>query len=69
MHAAGLLREDVHADTLALSTFARRHGGLTLTQMTESIEPLEAALDGALAGLRAAATPPAGSTTRLPSEN
>jgi hypothetical protein len=69
MHAAGLLRDDVHPDALALSTFAALHGGLLLTQMTESIEPLEAALDGALAGLRAAATPPAGSTTRLQSDN
>jgi AcrR family transcriptional regulator len=69
MHAAGLLRDDVNPDRLALSTFAALHGGLLLTQMTESIEPLEAALDGAVAALRAAATPPAGSTTRAPSEN
>jgi AcrR family transcriptional regulator len=69
MHAAGLLRDDINPDTLALSTFAALHGGLLLTQMTQSIEPLQAALDGALAGLRAAATPPMGSTARVPTEN
>jgi AcrR family transcriptional regulator len=66
MHAAGLLRDDVNPDTLALSTFAALHGGLLLTQMMHSIEPLEAALDGALAGLRAAATAPTRSTARVP---
>jgi AcrR family transcriptional regulator len=69
MQAAGLLRDDINPDTLALSTFAALHGGLLLTQMTQSIEPLQAALDGALAGLRAAATPPTGSTARVPTEN
>ena len=57
MHAAGLLRDDTNPDTLALSTFAALHGGLLLTQVMQSIEPLQAALDGALAGLQAAATP------------
>jgi AcrR family transcriptional regulator len=69
MHAASLLRDDINPDTLALSTFAALHGGLLLTQMTQSIEPLQAALDGALAGLRAAATPPTGSTARVPTES
>jgi AcrR family transcriptional regulator len=57
MRAAGLLRADIDPGTLALSIFAALHGGLLLTQMMESIEPLEAALDGALATLRAAAAP------------
>jgi AcrR family transcriptional regulator len=69
MHAAGLLRDDANPHTLALSTFAALHGGLLLTQMMQSIEPLQAALDGALAALRAAATPPARSTARVLSEN
>jgi hypothetical protein len=60
MRAAGLLRDDADPHTLALSTFGALHGGLLLTQMMESIEPLEAALDGALAALRAAAAPAAG---------
>ena len=59
MHDSGLLRAAANPKTLALSTFAALHGGLLLTQMLESIEPLEAALDGALTTLRAEATPPA----------
>jgi AcrR family transcriptional regulator len=55
MHAAGLLRPDADPRALALATFAALHGGLVLTQMMQSIEPLEAALDGALTALRAAA--------------
>jgi AcrR family transcriptional regulator len=62
MRAAGLLRDDADPEMLALSIFAALHGGLLLTQMMESIEPLEAALDGALSALRAASAPlPAGS--------
>jgi AcrR family transcriptional regulator len=57
MLASGLLGDDADPHTLALSTFAALHGGLVLTQMMESIEPLEAALDGALTALRAAAAP------------
>jgi AcrR family transcriptional regulator len=60
MRDSGLLRTDADPHALALSTFATLQGGLLLTQMMESIEPLEAALDGALAALRAAATPPTG---------
>jgi AcrR family transcriptional regulator len=56
MQAAGRLRDDADPEKLALSTFAALHGGLLLTQMMESIEPLEAALDGALTALRATAT-------------
>ncbi len=39
---------------LALSTFGALHGGLMLIQTMQSIEPLEAALTGALTVLRAA---------------
>lgn len=56
MQAARRLRDDADPGRLALATFAALHGGLLLTQMMESIEPLEAALDGALTTLRAAAT-------------
>ena len=59
MHDSGLLCAAANPKTLALSTFAALHGGLLLTQMLESIEPLEAALDGALTTLRAEATQPA----------
>jgi AcrR family transcriptional regulator len=58
MRAAGLLRADADPDTLALSVFAALQGGLLLTQTMRSLTPLEAALDGALTALRAAA--PAG---------
>ena len=55
----GLLAPDTDPERLALSVFASLHGGLALTAMMESIEPLCAALDGALDALRAhAATPP-----------
>jgi AcrR family transcriptional regulator len=55
MRDAGLLRADADPDTLALSVFASLHGGLLLTQTMQSLTPLEAALDGALTTLRAAA--------------
>jgi AcrR family transcriptional regulator len=54
MRSAGLLRPDVDPDRLALSTFAALQGGLLLTQTMQSLEPLEAALDGAVTTLRAA---------------
>jgi hypothetical protein len=38
---------------LSLSVFAALQGGLLLTQTMQSGEPLAAALDGALEGLRA----------------
>jgi AcrR family transcriptional regulator len=57
LRAAGLLRADADPRALALSTFAALQGGLLLTQMMESIEPLEAALDGALAALRSSEWP------------
>jgi AcrR family transcriptional regulator len=55
MRAAGRLRADADPHELALATFASLHGGLALTQMMESIEPLDAALSAALVALRAAA--------------
>jgi AcrR family transcriptional regulator len=55
MRAAGLLRADADPHELALATFASLHGGLALTQMMGSIEPLDAALSAALVALRAAA--------------
>jgi AcrR family transcriptional regulator len=55
MRAAGLLRADTDVERTALSIFAALQGGLLLTQTMRSLEPLEAALDGALEILRAAA--------------
>lgn len=55
MRAAGRLRADADPHELGLATFASLHGGLALTQMMESIEPLDAALSAALVALRAAA--------------
>jgi AcrR family transcriptional regulator len=52
MRAGGLLRADADPQRLAMSTFAALQGGLLLTQTRQSIEPLEAALDGALAALK-----------------
>jgi AcrR family transcriptional regulator len=60
MQAAGRLRADANPSELALATFAALHGGLALMPMTESVEPLRAALDGALVALRASALDPAG---------
>jgi AcrR family transcriptional regulator len=51
MRANGLLRADADPERLALGTFAALQGGLLLAQTRRSIEPLEAALDGALAGV------------------
>ena len=57
MVAAGRLAPAADPRALALSTFASLHGGLALMAMMESLEPLQAALDGALVTLRAAAPP------------
>jgi AcrR family transcriptional regulator len=51
---AGELSRDADPRTLSLAVFASLQGGLLLTATAESIEPLDAALDGALAMLRAA---------------
>jgi AcrR family transcriptional regulator len=53
----GLLATDTDPETLALSVFAALQGGLALMAMSDSIEPLSAALDGALSALRAHAAP------------
>jgi AcrR family transcriptional regulator len=55
MVQTGRLRANANPRTLSLAIFAALQGGLALTAMTESIEPLQAALDGALATLRASA--------------
>ena len=51
---AGELSADADPRALSLAVFASLQGGLLLIASAESIEPLEAALDGALAMLRAA---------------
>jgi AcrR family transcriptional regulator len=58
MRTAGLLRRTADPRSLSLSVFAALQGGLLLTQTMRSIEPLEAALDGALSALRAASPVP-----------
>jgi AcrR family transcriptional regulator len=50
---AGELSPDADPRALSLAVFASLQGGLLLTATGESIEPLEAALDGALAMLAA----------------
>jgi len=55
MREAGLLQADADPATLALSIFASLQGGLLLTQTTQSLKPLEAALDGAMTALRTTA--------------
>ena len=55
MREAGLLRADADPARLALSIFASLQGGLLLTQTTQSLRPLEAALDGAMTALHATA--------------
>jgi AcrR family transcriptional regulator len=54
MQTAGRLRAAADPEHLALGIFAALQGGLLLTQTMRSIEPLEAALDGALTALDAA---------------
>jgi AcrR family transcriptional regulator len=51
---AGELSPDADPRALSLAVFAALQGGLLLTATAESIEPLEAALDGTLAMLAAA---------------
>jgi AcrR family transcriptional regulator len=52
----GLLAAGTDPDRLALSVFAALQGGLALMAMSDSIEPLRAALDGAMSALRAHAS-------------
>jgi AcrR family transcriptional regulator len=55
MRAASLLRPDADPRTLSLAILAALQGGLLLAHASQSGEPLEAALEGALAALRSAA--------------
>ncbi|HWK28160.1 MAG TPA: hypothetical protein VNS09_16460 [Solirubrobacter sp.] len=57
MRAAGRLRADADPETLSLAVFAALQGGLLLTKAQQSLEPLRAALDGALAALRSFSAP------------
>ena len=56
MRDDGTLRKDSDPEQLSLAIFAALQGGLTLAASLQSIEPLLAALDGALALLAAHAT-------------
>lgn len=53
LRAAGEISADADPRALSTAVFAALQGGLLLTASMESIEPLEASLDGALAMLRA----------------
>jgi AcrR family transcriptional regulator len=53
MIRTGRLRANANPRKLSLAIFAALHGGLTLSAMAQSIEPLRAALDGAMLTLRA----------------
>ncbi len=53
MHARGDLRDDADPDSLALGTLAALQGGLLLTKTLRDVAPLEAALDTAIAAIRA----------------
>ncbi len=57
MQAKGLLGDDADAGALALTMLAALQGGLLLCQTRRDVTPLEVALDGALANIRAAAAP------------
>jgi TetR/AcrR family transcriptional regulator, transcriptional repressor for nem operon len=57
MRAKGLLRDDANTDALALNVLAALQGGLLLCQTRRHLTPLEVALDGALANIRATAAP------------
>ena len=59
MCASGLLPADASPRSLSTAILAALQGGLLLAQTSHSIEPLEAALDIALTGLRAIAGLPA----------
>ena len=53
LRAAGQINPTADAEQLSLAIFAALHGGLLLTQTMRSLEPLAAALTGALTTLRA----------------
>jgi TetR/AcrR family transcriptional repressor of nem operon len=56
MRENGLLRPEADPDRAALAVFAPLQGGLLVMQSKDDIEPLAAALDGALIMLRTYAT-------------
>lgn len=64
MQTGGHLDERCDPRSMSLAIFAAVQGGLLLTQTTQSIEPLVAAMDGAMIALHAAASQssPAGDT-------
>ena len=71
MRANGLLCDECDPRRMSLAIFDAVQGGLLVTQATRSIEPLVAAVDGAMITLRVAARlsgPASGvaSTTRRP---
>jgi AcrR family transcriptional regulator len=57
MRGKGLLRDDADTDALALNMLAALQGGLLLCQTRKDLAPLEVALDGAIANIRASAAP------------
>jgi hypothetical protein len=59
MVAAGQLQPQPDLDRLALATLASLQGGLLLAKTTRTTVPVEAALDAAIAHLRAFAVEPA----------
>ena len=59
MRAGGILPDEASPRSLSTAILAALQGGLLLTQTSHSIEPLKAALDTALTGLRAVAGLPA----------
>jgi TetR/AcrR family transcriptional regulator, transcriptional repressor for nem operon len=59
MVAGGQLQPGADVDRLALATLASLQGGLLLAKTTRTTAPLEAALDAAIAHLRAFAVQPA----------
>ena len=58
MVAAGQLQPEADLDRLALATLASLQGGLLLAKTTRTTAPVEAALDAAIAHLRAFAVAP-----------
>jgi AcrR family transcriptional regulator len=60
MRARGLVDDRADPEQLAVELLAAAQGGLLLSRAEGNLRPLEQALDGALAHLRAYAAPPAG---------
>jgi hypothetical protein len=64
MVATGQLQREADLHRLALATLASLEGGLLLAKTTRTTAPVEAALDAAIAHLRAFAVDPGGSPRR-----